>query len=1097
MILFLIASCLLAFVNADPRCPFPSCSRTYTSWDGKCSIECQTKTFPDIGTVNVDKIKNFFLYNLENIPKNAFQGLNIDRLIINSLNLTQVDEGAFDNVKSLERIELYGIKNLSILLENNRIGALFNVTRYFHTSNAGLNNISVVEILDKLKSWTQLYGLYISRNYFQHFSYNFNNFTVLSSLSLTNNNIESFDIKGNRLTGLSLSFNKISKLEKEMFVNLPNLSSLSMEFNNIQKIYNDSFESTMKLQSIYLGYNDINYIEPDSFCKLNFYSLKLSGNNLSDINLYCLENVSYLYLSSVQFKGEIDQKRLGNPKNVIILYLNSNKISKIKFDNMTSLNYLHLHYNELANFSSETIQAWSNLLTLQIEHNKFTENSLENFKLLKKLENLYLNNNLLTRIDSSHFVENKNLNRLEVQSNKIESVKFSFLKNLQTLYLNFNKLRIIDKESFSELPNLEHLHLDSNSIAKIHPKSFESNVRLSTLSLRYNHLTTTPDITKLKILNVLDLSNNKITSLPNHAFERRLDEANPLKSDIKVHLTGNDIKRFTSKTFCSQHASSLGFLGFQLLINDINKMDKCMLRQFNSDNTVINSRVKPSCDHLLMAEHENINLNGNVTACEHLSIDFGQECYSNSKYKCPKGDELVRHTTWLTGDPHLYSYKNKYELCSTGQDAVCFQYGDFELRCSDAGLGGSNQLATVLVNLKFIYRLSGSLNISFEANKTSFPNSFDNGLTTIYNNEKNPYFNDILVELINAQDGSKVIYIPRANTHIFISKWNSFYSITLRATHETYSESVGYLYEGCRLQDQMTPRIKRQVMEKQKLDCQAECSKIQFSTDEENMPEDVIRDACSFDCIEIGIDSITMIKSMVEQVDTLILSDVYTNLSFPDPGKDTSFSVSNGDTTETFLNEISTKPHIILNNTNVPTSNQFVSDQPTKEKTILSTINEKISTKDSLTSNHFVSDQPTKEKTILSTINEKISTKDSLTSNHFVSDQPTKEKTILSTINEKMSTKVSLTSNHFVSDQPTKEKTILSTINEKMSTKDSLTSISRTSSSEEPASKNTLLSSTTVADESGQFFSLKEYIAIGIAAKIRVSNKDETEMDDF
>ncbi|CAF1075160.1 unnamed protein product [Brachionus calyciflorus] len=115
-----------------------------------------------------------------------------------------------------------------------------------------------------------------------------------------------------------------------------------------------------------------------------------------------------------------------------------------------------------------------------------------------------------------------------------------------------------------------------------------------------------------------------------------------------------------------------------------------------------------------------------------------KECYSNSKFKCPKSDEQVRYTTWITGDPHLFSYKNKYELCSTGENAVCFQYRDFKILCSDFYAGGSNLQATVLTSLKFIYQaelgsvklnsviISDSEQVAYEANRTSFPNKFDN-----------------------------------------------------------------------------------------------------------------------------------------------------------------------------------------------------------------------------------------------------------------------------------------------------------------------------------------------------------------------------------
>ncbi|CAF0959712.1 unnamed protein product [Brachionus calyciflorus] len=308
-------------------------------------------------------------------------------------------------------------------------------------------------------------------------------------------------------------------------------------------------------------------------------------------------------------------------------------------------------------------------------------------------------------------------------------------------------------------------------------------------------------------------------------------------------------------------------------MDDINQMDYCMLRQFNSDIIKIVSNVKPS----------------------------------------------FRYTTWITGDPHLYSYKNKYELCSTGENAVCFQYGDFKILCSDFYAGGSNLQATVLTSLKFIYQVSNSEQVSYEANRTSFPNKFDNGFLNIYENPNNK---NKLAELINTENGTKVIYIPNSSVHIFISQWNSYYSIYLRTTHETYSESTGLLYEGCPLKDQLVIRKKRQLNQM----CASECSNIQFSIEEENMPEDVIRDACLFDCNEIGIEATSMIKSMVKKIETLILSDVYTYLGFPEP--ETTIEDTSEETTFIMTTDSSTATKSIITD-ELTTQNEL--DLTTKE----------------------------------------------------------------------------------------------------------------------------------------------------------------------
>lgn len=157
----------------------------------------------------------------------------------------------------------------------------------------------------------------------------------------------------------------------------------------------------------------------------------------------------------------------------------------------------------------------------------------------------------------------------------------------------------------------------------------------------------------------------------------KLNEENPIDSNIVMDLTYNNIQDFYMKSFCAHHSSSLGYLGVRLKVHDVNKIDKCMLKQLKSDKTVIESLVLPDSEHLLMAYNQSIQINGFVSLCKNISENFIKQCLSNERYKCPKSDDFLRFTSWITGDPRLFSFRNKYELCSIGQNEVCFQYGNF------------------------------------------------------------------------------------------------------------------------------------------------------------------------------------------------------------------------------------------------------------------------------------------------------------------------------------------------------------------------------------------------------------------------------------
>lgn len=852
-------------LTSGQLCPFPSCSSNYDRIIG-CTINCDSTQFPSRGqNFSSDTIIDLNLKNLENIPKNAFEGLLIGTLEIDSANLKSVDNEAFSNIKKLDYFYLTNLADLSLIFQNDKIKHLSEKTKILSVVNSNLDDRNVLVLLDSIKNWTKIESLVLDKNLLKNFTYDFNSFfPSLLSLSLSGNSIKFFDIKSSNLTSLRINNNQIENLEARAFKNLPSLRKLRLDSNKISKIYNDTFSSAKQIFELNLENNTINYIESNSFCSLNNMSrLFLSNNNLGAVRLYCLEKVLFLFLSNVQFEGEIDQNRIGSPKRVFKLLLSGNKISKISFFNMTVLKYLDLSSNNLNYLTIETIQTFPNLVELNIANNKLDNKILENLNFLKLLRNLYLSNNNISEINVNHLKELKELEVLTLDHNQIENVEFSLLESLESLNLRNNKLRQIKEESFSKLKRLSILYLDSNLISKISAKSFEFN-SLRELDLSHNQLTTIPHLLDLPFLQSLNLKNNQIKFLSNYAFQRNEF------SLLSIDLTSNNITSYSSKAFCSQYDTGLGRYGIELILDDINQMDKCFLRQFSSAKSKIISTVKPSCEHLFMAELKNIELNADMSQCQNTSNKFVTECLTNTKYKCPPIYDTARYTTWITGDPHLYSYKNRYELCSTGQDAICFQYGDFQLLCSDSYAGGSNKQATVLTGVKFIYQLKNSqFKVSFVANNSTFPDFFDNGQKAIYDSNNNQK----LAEITTKDTNTRIISIARASTHIFISKWSSFYSITLRTTHDTYSKSSGYLFEGCRLQNQLATRKKRETINRISAECSAECSAIEFSAEDENFPKDLIHDLCLFDCNQIGKNSTAMIKSMVGNIKSYLLTD--------------------------------------------------------------------------------------------------------------------------------------------------------------------------------------------------------------------------------
>ncbi|CAF0853882.1 unnamed protein product [Brachionus calyciflorus] len=656
-----------------------------------------------------------------------------------------------------------------------------------------------------------------------------------------------------------MASNQITKLEKEMLQDLPSLEYLDLSINRIKKIFNDTFLLTTRLHTIFLQVNFINYIEPNSFCTIK---------SLGILSLY------------VGYDGEIDLKRIGNPKYLEQLDLSENNINKINFEKMVYLRTLDLSSNNISDIDKNTTKSFPNLSFLNIGKNKFTHEIFNNIKSLKKLSTLKISNNFITSIMPSFLAEYENLSELDLSRNQIENVEFPLLKRLKYLYLRNNKLRIINEDSFSLLKEIKELNLDSNLISQIHSKAFFENKNLTTLSLANNFFSMKPDLQLSPRLTLLNLKNNSISYLTNYAFDTKRD----IYYKLKIDLRKNNIIDLSTRTFC---LSNLRISGFELLIDDINKVDKCILRQLDSRSS-IQSNSKPGCEHILMVKHVNLQINGDISECKNFSFDINKVCYSDNKFKCPNQNKK-RYTTWITGDPHLFSYKKNYELCSIGKDAVCFEHKEFQFLCSDTEVGNSNKQATVLTNLKFIYRVNNLVTFLHEFDSNSLKNKLNKNQSDIYENK-------ILLEIIEIDNGIISIFIPNSNTHIFILKWETYYSVALRTTHETYWESKGLFYEGCRQPDDLKSQRKRQKTTNRNIECETECSSIEISVEDDNFPTELVKQICQFDCNEFGKNSTEMIRSMTKSVSTFVLSDKYTNLI------DTPENIGRRNNENTFLN---------------------------------------------------------------------------------------------------------------------------------------------------------------------------------------------------
>jgi hypothetical protein len=204
------------------------------------------------------------------------------------------------------------------------------------------------------------------------------------------------------------------------------------------------------------------------------------------------------------------------------------------------------------------------------------------------------------------------------------------------------------------------------------------------------------------------------------------------------------------------------------------------------------------------------------------------------------------------------SFNKGYQICNFNeQEAVCFQSARFTVYCTDRKL--TTRFVSVLSRLRIVYNFNG-ISYSFLADNTSFPSTFSNGQTFIQDELDNKIF-----QFDENSDNYKTIYDSLTNSHIYISRWNSFYSLTFRARESLYSSSTGVLVNGCSGADEFNSTsisTRRSIQRQAVAQCENPCQSFADSSVENTeMTRKNIFDICFFDCQQAGDTRFTSLLS--------------------------------------------------------------------------------------------------------------------------------------------------------------------------------------------------------------------------------------------
>lgn len=458
-----------------------------------------------------------------------------------------------------------------------------------------MDNQTIRNILKLITGFKILKELRLIESKISNFDFDFSNMAKLEKFELSLNVFSKVTIKSNFIKFLILKKNQITSIDYTWFQNLPNLIELDLSENILLSISQKSFSNLPNLQKIDLSKNFLVSIEAPLFPKVNkLKTLSLGNNNLTDISFLATDDFSmliYLDLSwNFIFLADFGKFYLPNLQE---LYLNNNLVQKISSDlfaDMKKLRVLEMHQNQIE--IVENFQEPSKyLIKLQLSHNK-----LKNIRFIRNLNNLeylILSNNAITTLETSLNAKEK-LKELYLTNNRLTNISLPRLKSLRYLELKNNLIEYISTKDLRQCENLKTLNLKDNKIFHIEPKSFELNTNLAKLLLANNYLATIPTISTLSNLYELDLKNQngKLTILPNNAFEIK----NLNSQALFVDLTLNNITAYQPRIFCSQFTENSIIQNISLHLDDLNRMDKCSLKQLAQANIILTVENSLNCE---------------------------------------------------------------------------------------------------------------------------------------------------------------------------------------------------------------------------------------------------------------------------------------------------------------------------------------------------------------------------------------------------------------------------------------------------------------------------------------------------------------------
>lgn len=265
---------------------------------------------------------------------------------------------------------------------------------------------------------------------------------------------------------LLLSFNRIEIVSADTFADCINLEVLHLQNNVISNVERWAFRELDRLEVLLLNNNLLETINPDLFTPVpNLIDLGLSDNSLSTLNSRTFTPTPLLETLRLanNYFSVLNVNILTNLTHLTSLLLNGNQFDNFQanfFRHLPNLRLLNINDNSVSSYTSNENRFWPKLLF------QLTLIRVLQFDQNPRLHSLSMSNNLIDELQPNTFVNNVNLESLDLGVNKLVRLPGTLLRantRLVSLGLRRNGIEAIQSNFFANLVNLRFLNLQTNN----------------------------------------------------------------------------------------------------------------------------------------------------------------------------------------------------------------------------------------------------------------------------------------------------------------------------------------------------------------------------------------------------------------------------------------------------------------------------------------------------------------------------------------------------------------------------------------------------------------------------------------------------------